>query len=73
MDRNTMTGTDYSLSENDSDPRFQKPPDEHFETWRAALLATPPPVPVLTEVGCVTEVGDGVAVVSGLARALADE
>lgn len=31
------------------------------------------PSPTITEVGRVTEVGDGVAVVSGLARALADE
>jgi F-type H+-transporting ATPase subunit alpha len=52
-------------------------PDEHFEAqfneWIAALLATPAPAPLLTEIGKVTEVGDGVAVVSGLARALADE
>lgn len=43
------------------------------EEWVATLLATPSPSPVLTEVGQVTEVGEGVAVVSGLARALADE
>lgn len=44
-----------------------------FKGWVADLLATPSPTPLLTEVGRVTEVGDGVAVVSGLARALADE
>lgn len=39
----------------------------------AELLEMPAPAPVLTEIGKVTEVGAGVAVVSGLARALADE
>lgn len=47
--------------------------DEQFDAWRSALLATPAPALVLTEVGRVTEAGDGVAVVAGLARALADE
>ena len=46
---------------------------EQFEVWREALLATPAPTPVVTEVGKVTEVGDGVVIVTGLARALADE
>ncbi len=44
-----------------------------FERWRAGLLGTPTPTPILTEAGVVTEVADGVARVSGLARALADE
>jgi len=39
----------------------------------SALLDSPPPSLALTEVGTVSEVGDGIAVVSGLARALADE
>lgn len=47
--------------------------DAAFERWRQALTSAPQPQPVLTESGVVTEVGDGVAVVSGLARALADE
>ena len=47
--------------------------DEQFNDWHQALLTTPAPAPVLTEVGKVTEVGDGVAVVTGLARALSDE
>ena len=47
--------------------------EDSFAEWITALLATPPPTPTLTEVGKVTEVGVGVAVVSGLARALADE
>ncbi|MFO8141889.1 MAG: F0F1 ATP synthase subunit alpha [Marinobacter sp.] len=38
-----------------------------------AVLDSPKPSLALTEVGTVTEVGDGIAVVSGLARALADE
>jgi len=38
-----------------------------------AVLDGPAPSLALTEVGTVTEVGDGIAVVSGLARALADE
>ncbi|MDO6824323.1 F0F1 ATP synthase subunit alpha [Marinobacter sp. 1_MG-2023] len=53
--------------------RSELPATEPFDAWREALLATPAPAPVLTEVGTVTEVGDGVAVVTGLARALADE
>ncbi|MFW8566502.1 F0F1 ATP synthase subunit alpha [Orrella sp. 11846] len=44
-----------------------------FDEWRDALLKTPAPEPVLTEAGIVTEVADGVAIVTGLARALADE
>ncbi len=44
-----------------------------FAAWQAALLATSSPTPVLTEAGIVTAVGDGVATVSGLSRALADE
>ena len=56
-----MTETSRSVSE---DP---------FAQWITALLAAPAPTPTLTEVGKVTEVGVGVAVVSGLARALADE
>ncbi len=44
-----------------------------FEAWRERLLAMPAPKPVITEVGKVTEVGGGVAIVTGLARALADE
>ncbi|MBK7168316.1 MAG: F0F1 ATP synthase subunit alpha [Gammaproteobacteria bacterium] len=69
VDENTITSADGSLAEGRSDGRS----DKHFHAWRTALLATPSPAPVLTEVGTVTEVGDGVAVVSGLARALADE
>lgn len=42
-------------------------------TFIGALLDSPTPSLTLTEVGTVTEVGDGIAVVSGLARALADE
>lgn len=38
-----------------------------------ALLDSPPPTPQLSEIGRLTEVGDGVAIVAGLARALSDE
>ncbi|SOB77107.1 F-type H+-transporting ATPase subunit alpha [Marinobacter sp. LV10R510-11A] len=76
-----MTDTDHSASEKHSQSHSQPRPQSHselhspeqFDSWREALLATPTPAPVLTEVGRVTEVGDGVAVVTGLARALADE
>ena len=44
-----------------------------FEKWRQKLLEAPRPAPVLTESGIVTDIRDGVATVSGLARALADE
>ncbi|MDY0006745.1 MAG: F0F1 ATP synthase subunit alpha [Spongiibacteraceae bacterium] len=47
--------------------------DGRFDSWLADLLNAPAPAPVLTEIGKVTEVGDGVAIVTGLARALADE
>ena len=46
---------------------------QDFNAWVDTLVASPTPTPVLTETGIVTEVGDGVAIVSGLARALADE
>lgn len=76
-----MTDTDHSASKSHSPSQPLQQPQalaelhspEQFENWREALLATPTPAPVLTEVGRVTEVGDGVAVVTGLARALADE
>ncbi|WP_415182482.1 F0F1 ATP synthase subunit alpha [Phaeovulum sp.] len=38
-----------------------------------ALLDSPAPTPKLTEIGRVAEVGDGIAIVTGLARALSDE
>lgn len=38
-----------------------------------ALLELPPPAAKISEIGRVTELGDGIAVVTGLARALADE
>ncbi len=47
--------------------------EQAFEAWREHLLETPTPEPVLVETGTVTDVGDGVATVSGLARALSDE
>ncbi|HMN22248.1 MAG TPA: F0F1 ATP synthase subunit alpha [Ottowia sp.] len=55
------------------DPAAAPDADQAFERWRRALLETPTPAPLLTEAGRVTEVGNGVAIVSGLARALADE
>ncbi len=47
--------------------------ENNFDAWVDGLANSPTPTPVLTETGTVTEVGDGVAIVSGLARALADE
>lgn len=44
-----------------------------FTTWMNRLINSPTPTPVLIETGTVAEVGDGVAIVSGLARALSDE
>ncbi len=38
-----------------------------------ALLKSEAPAPRLSEIGKVTEVGDGIAIVTGLARALSDE
>lgn len=47
--------------------------DGQFADWLAGLAAVSTPSPVITEIGKVSEVGDGIAIVSGLARALADE
>ncbi|CUH59497.1 F0F1 ATP synthase subunit alpha [Thalassobacter stenotrophicus] len=43
------------------------------ETVLDLLLHSPSPAPLLSEVGTVTQVGDGIAIVAGLERALADE
>lgn len=43
------------------------------EKFLGVLLECPSPAPRLSEVGQVLEVGDGIAVVTGLERALADE
>lgn len=69
VDEKAATGIDP----NQAKALVDSPPDAQFNAWRSALLTTPAPTPVLTEVGRVTEVADGVAVVVGLARALADE
>ncbi len=47
--------------------------EHNVDAWVDSMVNIPTPEPVLTETGTVTEVGDGVAIVSGLARALADE
>lgn len=39
----------------------------------ASLLDSPAPAPRLSEIGKVAEIGDGIAIVTGLARALSDE
>ena len=51
---------------------FRLPPLEP-ETLVDMLLRSPSPAPLLSEVGTVTQVGDGIAIVTGLARALSDE
>lgn len=51
----------------------QLQPELSFDAWVESLVQSPSPKPLLTETGIVTEVADGVAIVSGLARALADE
>ncbi|WP_324754216.1 F0F1 ATP synthase subunit alpha [Roseovarius sp. Pro17] len=48
-------------------------PMPHENALLQALLDAPAPQPELSEIGQVTEVGDGIAIVSGLARALVDE
>ncbi len=85
VDENAIVDTNSSLPKEQIPGSFGEQPgeqfeeqldgqfEERFEQWRAKLLATPTPAPALTEVGRVTEVGDGVAQVSGLDRALADE
>ena len=53
------------------------PPDDHTplttDDLLAALLRSPAPPPLVREIGRVAELGDGVAIVTGLARALSDE
>jgi F-type H+-transporting ATPase subunit alpha len=72
-----MSNSNSTTAENPDANAAERTPtenaDQQFERWQADLLAAPSPAPVLTEVGRVTEVGDGVAIVAGLARALADE
>lgn len=45
----------------------------HPDRFLNVLLDSAPPAPRLSEIGKVTEVGDGIAIVTGLARALSDE
>ena len=47
--------------------------EQSFNRWLKGLHLLPSPVPLLIEVGRVVEVADGIAVVSGLKQALADE
>ena len=47
--------------------------DPEFNSWLEGLAEVSTPEPLITEIGKVSEVGDGIAIVCGLARALADE
>ena len=47
--------------------------DQSFDDWLKDLHLLPSPVPLVIEVGRVVEVADGIAVVSDLKHALADE
>ncbi|MCG3268548.1 F0F1 ATP synthase subunit alpha [Yoonia sp. I 8.24] len=47
--------------------------DTNLEKMVKALLESPAPAPQLSEIGQVAEVADGIAVVTGLERALSDE
>src|SRR5690554_5802879 len=47
--------------------------EQSFSEWLDDVVQRPAAAPRLTEMGVVTEVADGVAIVSGLERALADE
>src|SRR5690554_2893542 len=60
----TVSVLDNSSAAESTDP---------FASWVESLVNSPAPTALLTETGSVTEVADGVAIVSGLARALADE
>ncbi len=55
------------------DDVIEQQPAHDFAAWMDGLVNSPTPAPLLIETGTVTEVADGVAIVSGLARALADE
>ncbi len=58
---------------NQLDEVIEQQPEHNFTAWIDSLVSSPTPTPLLIETGTVTEVADGVAIVSGLARALADE
>ena len=62
-----------TLSEASSHQASSQEDDGQFSDWLSNLSTLPSPAPVIIEVGKVSEVGDGIAIVSGLARALADE
>ena len=47
--------------------------DGDTELLLQAILDSPPPAPRLSEIGQVAEVADGIAIVTGLERALSDE
>ena len=55
------------------DKPTQQQLEQDVDAWVTQMVNSPTPEPVLIETGTVTQVGDGVAIVSGLARALADE
>src|SRR5690554_4661275 len=52
---------------------IEQQPEQDFTAWLDSLVNSPSPAPLLIETGTVTDVADGVAIVSGLARALSDE
>ncbi|MGO5000368.1 F0F1 ATP synthase subunit alpha [Oceanisphaera sp. W20_SRM_FM3] len=73
MNNSSINNLADSLPSHVSSNLFSEDQDTQFEHWLAGLAQVPTPEPVLTEVGKVSEVADGIAIVSGLARALADE
>ena len=68
-----MSAKDEGVVVNKQDDRAAASAAHNFDAWLDSLVESPTPAPVLIETGIVTEVADGVAIVSGLARALADE
>src|SRR5690554_2403868 len=68
-----MSAKDEGVVVNKQDDRAAASAAHDFDAWLDSLVESPTPAPVLIETGIVTEVADGVAIVSGLARALADE
>ena len=68
-----MSAKDEGVVVSKQDDRAAASAAHNFDAWLDSLVESPTPAPVLIETGIVTEVADGVAIVSGLARALADE
>src|SRR5690606_5575591 len=76
LHRRAATGVRPAIQGRTGSRRFTMKPvvsEQRFNEWLNDLQRRPSPAPLLIETGRVVEVADGIAVVSGLKQALADE